>query len=105
MNLQVLIMAVVSKTDIGKKIPKYFKFVKSVKLQFHAYTSFLRKLWVVYNITTLCRDFKIWFCIQIVQLGVKKNHFSQKNKNKKRPFSPKTNDFGICQSSTFKLCY
>ena len=79
MNLQVLIMAVVSKTDICQKIPKYFKFVKSVKLQFHAYTctSFLRKSWVVYNITTLCRDFKIWFCIQIAQLGAKKNHFSQ----------------------------
>ena len=28
MNLQVLIMAVVSKTDISRKIPNYFKFVK-----------------------------------------------------------------------------
>ena len=32
MNLQVLIMAVVSKTDIGKKIPKYFKYVKKMNL-------------------------------------------------------------------------
>ena len=28
MNLQVFIMAVVSKTDISRKIPKYFKFVE-----------------------------------------------------------------------------
>ena len=32
MNLQVLIMAVVSKTDISRKIQKYFKFVKKMNL-------------------------------------------------------------------------
>ena len=31
-NLLVLIMAVVSKTDIGRKIPKYFKIVKKMNL-------------------------------------------------------------------------
>ena len=31
-NLQFLIMAVVSKTDISRKIPKYFKFVKKTNL-------------------------------------------------------------------------
>ena len=31
MNLQILIMAVVSKTDMSK-IPKYFKFVKKMNL-------------------------------------------------------------------------
>ena len=32
MNLLVLIMAVVSKTDIGQTVPKYFKFVKKMNL-------------------------------------------------------------------------
>ena len=32
MNLQVLIMAVVSKTDISRKIPNYFKFAKKMNL-------------------------------------------------------------------------
>ena len=32
MNLQVLIMAVVSKTDISRKIPIYLKFVKKMNL-------------------------------------------------------------------------
>ena len=31
-NLLVLLMIVVSKTDIGRKIPKYFKFVKKMNL-------------------------------------------------------------------------
>ena len=33
MNLQVLIMAVVSKTDISRKIPKYFKFLRKCILR------------------------------------------------------------------------
>ena len=32
MNLQVLIMAVVSKTGISRKMPKYFKFGKKMNL-------------------------------------------------------------------------
>ena len=39
MNLQVLIrvvMAFVSKTDISRKIPKYFKFVKKLTLNVSA---------------------------------------------------------------------
>ena len=33
MNLPVLIMAVVSKTDISRKIPNNFKFVKKMNLK------------------------------------------------------------------------
>ena len=32
MNLQVLMMAVVTKTGISRKIPNYFKFVKKMNL-------------------------------------------------------------------------
>ena len=32
MNLQVLIMAVVLKTDISRKIPNYFKFIKKMNI-------------------------------------------------------------------------
>ena len=39
MNLQVLIMAVASKTDISRKIPKYFKFVKKMNLNVCSYPS------------------------------------------------------------------
>ena len=39
MNLQVLIMAVVSKTNISRKIPNYIKFVKKMNLNVR---SFLR---------------------------------------------------------------
>ena len=38
-NLQVLIMAVVSKTDIGLKTPKYFKFVKKMNLNVWSFPS------------------------------------------------------------------
>ena len=31
-NLQVLIMAVVSKTDLSRKVPKYYTFVKKINL-------------------------------------------------------------------------
>ena len=36
MNLQVLIMAVVLKTDISRKIPNYFKFIKKMNLNVEA---------------------------------------------------------------------
>ena len=39
MNLQVLIMAVVSKTDISQKIPKSFKFVKKMNLNVRSFSS------------------------------------------------------------------
>ena len=39
MNLQVLIMAVVSKTDIGRKIPKYLKFVIKMNLNVGSFPS------------------------------------------------------------------
>ena len=39
MNLQVLIMAVVSKTDISRKIPKYIKFVKQMNLNVRSFPS------------------------------------------------------------------
>ena len=39
MNLQVLIMAVVSKTDISRKIPNYFKFVKKLNLNVRSFLS------------------------------------------------------------------
>ena len=37
MNLQILIMAVVSKTDISRKIPNYFKFVKKMDLNVRSF--------------------------------------------------------------------
>ena len=40
MNFLVLIMAVVSKTDIGRKIPIYFKFVKKMNPNVHMYDHF-----------------------------------------------------------------
>ena len=39
MNLQVLIMTVVSKTDISRKIPNYFKFVKKMNLNIISFLS------------------------------------------------------------------
>ena len=39
MNSQVLIKAVVSKTDISRKIPNYFKFVKKMILNVRPYPS------------------------------------------------------------------
>ena len=39
MNLQVLIMAVVSKIDISRKIPNYFKFVKKTNLNIKSFLS------------------------------------------------------------------
>ena len=39
MNLQVLVMAVVSKTDISRKIPNYFKFVKKMNLNVRSFLS------------------------------------------------------------------
>ena len=39
MNLQFLIMAVVSKTDISRKIPNYFKFVKKMNLNVRSFLS------------------------------------------------------------------
>ena len=39
MNLQVLIMVVVSKTDISRKIPNYFKFVKKMNLNVRSFPS------------------------------------------------------------------
>ena len=39
MNLQVSIMAVVSKTDISRKIPNYFKFVKKMNLNVRSFLS------------------------------------------------------------------
>ena len=39
MNLLVLKMAFVSKTDIGRKIPKYFKFVKKMNLNVSSFPS------------------------------------------------------------------
>ena len=39
MNLQVLIMVVVSKTDISRKIPNYFKFVKKMNLNVRSFLS------------------------------------------------------------------
>ena len=40
MNLQVLIMTVVSKTDISRNIPKYFKFVNKMNLNVRSFPSF-----------------------------------------------------------------
>ena len=39
MNVEVLIMAVVSKTDISRKIPKYIKFVKKMNLNVCSFPS------------------------------------------------------------------
>ena len=39
MNLQVLLMEVVSKTDINRKIPKYFKIVKKMNLNVISFPS------------------------------------------------------------------
>ena len=39
MNLQVLEMAVISKTDISRKIPNYFKFVKKMNLNVRSFLS------------------------------------------------------------------
>ena len=39
MNLQLLIMAVVSKTDISRKRPNYFKFVKKMNLNVRSFSN------------------------------------------------------------------
>ena len=39
MNWQVLIMTVLSKTDISRKIPNYFKFVKKMNLNVRSFLS------------------------------------------------------------------
>ena len=39
MSLQVLIMAVVSKTDISRKIPNYFKFDEKINLNVRSFLS------------------------------------------------------------------
>ena len=39
MNLQVLIMAAVSKTNTSRKIPNYFKFVKKINLNVRSFLS------------------------------------------------------------------